>query len=443
MPNSTPKNEHTKLDELRSDEVQEILGHIPHWTIRWGIALLFVLILMVLGLSYLVKYPDYIQGNVVVKTTQPPVKLLSESSGKLKGLRFSESDVVNTGDVLLEIENPTPRASIDWLKTYLDNLEQTLESENQLFSETELPDSMVLGEAQDIFNKLNTNVLNLNRLRTNAFYKKDLASLKKQIEYYGRLVSISARTIKLGEREFKNAQNEFDKQQHLLNKGIISKTEFHQHEKVYIQNKHQLESYKQAYVQNNISRTTYQNQLNEKQFQQAEEERKLLEAIKTDSRSIKNSINTWKKTNLIVSPISGKLSYLLPVHENLYLGSGTEVVAISPAENSFFGVMTVPTRGIGKVKEGQKVYVKLDNYPHQQFGQLVGVVSSLSAIPTVDKKTGASISRIDIAFENAQITSYHKTLDLQPENIGSAQIVTEDRRIIERIFLFLKETSSR
>lgn len=32
--------------ELRSEEVQDILTKVPHWMIRWGTVLIFVIILM-------------------------------------------------------------------------------------------------------------------------------------------------------------------------------------------------------------------------------------------------------------------------------------------------------------------------------------------------------------------------------------------------------------
>ena len=44
--------------ELRSEEVQEILAKVPHWMLRWGNVLFLSLILMLLFLSWLIKYPD-------------------------------------------------------------------------------------------------------------------------------------------------------------------------------------------------------------------------------------------------------------------------------------------------------------------------------------------------------------------------------------------------
>lgn len=54
--------------ELRSEEVQEILSAVPSWLIRYGISLIFVLVLMLIFLSWLIRYPDMTgSANIVTE----------------------------------------------------------------------------------------------------------------------------------------------------------------------------------------------------------------------------------------------------------------------------------------------------------------------------------------------------------------------------------------
>ena len=46
--------------ELRSESVQDILSTPPHWMIRWGNTVIFVIIAMILLMSYFIKYPEFI-----------------------------------------------------------------------------------------------------------------------------------------------------------------------------------------------------------------------------------------------------------------------------------------------------------------------------------------------------------------------------------------------
>ena len=52
--------------DVRSEEVQEILGMIPHWIVRWGIALFFVIIFIFIAGSFFIKYPEIINAPVVL-----------------------------------------------------------------------------------------------------------------------------------------------------------------------------------------------------------------------------------------------------------------------------------------------------------------------------------------------------------------------------------------
>ena len=66
---------------LKSEEVQEILGTPPSSIVRWGVTVIFSVITMLLALSYIVKYPDIVKGNVIITTKNPPVKISSYTSG--------------------------------------------------------------------------------------------------------------------------------------------------------------------------------------------------------------------------------------------------------------------------------------------------------------------------------------------------------------------------
>ena len=44
--------------ELRSEEVQEVMGEIPSWIIRWGITLLTAVVLTLVIGSCFFRYPD-------------------------------------------------------------------------------------------------------------------------------------------------------------------------------------------------------------------------------------------------------------------------------------------------------------------------------------------------------------------------------------------------
>lgn len=56
-----------KQIEIRSNDVQEILGIIPHWIIRFGISLIFSVIILLLIGSWFFKYPEVISLPINIK----------------------------------------------------------------------------------------------------------------------------------------------------------------------------------------------------------------------------------------------------------------------------------------------------------------------------------------------------------------------------------------
>lgn len=57
------------------------------------------------------------------------------------------------------------------------------------------------------------------------------------------------------------------------------------------------------------------------------------------------------------------------------------------------GLALFPAQGIGQVCEGQKVMVRVDNYPYHKFGHLTGLVKCVADVPDAD-----GFYQVDIVF---------------------------------------------
>ncbi|MNY58537.1 hypothetical protein D3C86_1948840 [compost metagenome] len=82
---------------------------------------------------------------------------------------------------------------------------------------------------------------------------------------------------------------------------------------------------------------------------------------------------------------------------------------------------------------GQRVNIRLANFPDREFGVLKGEIKNISLVP--DKEGNLLI---DVALPNGLKTSYNKQIAFQQEMKGNAEIVTEDLRLIERILYQFK-----
>ena len=93
--------------ELRSEEVNDILGRVPGWITRNGIiVLLLVVALIILG-SWVFRFPDVKKAAITVTSIQPPADIKARADGKIEELFVEDNAMVEEGTVLAMIENPS------------------------------------------------------------------------------------------------------------------------------------------------------------------------------------------------------------------------------------------------------------------------------------------------------------------------------------------------
>jgi len=103
---------------------------------------------------------------------------------------------------------------------------------------------------------------------------------------------------------------------------------------------------------------------------------------------------------------------------------------IVPDDNrNFMANIKAPIQNSGKIKKGQSVQINLYNYPEAEYGKLEGTVASMSAIPNED---GFYLVRVNLA--PSLITSYNIEIPFINEMTGTAEIITQDLRLLERFF---------
>jgi hypothetical protein len=142
-----------------------------------------------------------------------------------------------------------------------------------------------------------------------------------------------------------------------------------------------------------------------------------------DTLVIENDHKTHKITPLF-SKVSGR-TYLLKGVENK---PKAWMLLVVPKVINFEVQLRLPIYGAGKVKKGQKVLVKLDAYPHDEFGFLEGIITEMVPV-AID-----NYYRANVKLTNGLITNEGKILPIQPLLQGSAEIMLDDKRLSSRIF---------
>jgi len=108
--------------ELRSESVQDILTRPPHWMIRWGNTIIFIILLMILLMSYFIKYPEFVPAPIIVTSQNPPEKLLSRTNSKIEKIFIKDHQEVKKGDVLMILQSTANYNDVLKLKKIVDSI---------------------------------------------------------------------------------------------------------------------------------------------------------------------------------------------------------------------------------------------------------------------------------------------------------------------------------
>jgi HlyD family secretion protein len=174
------------------------------------------------------------------------------------------------------------------------------------------------------------------------------------------------------------------------------------------------------------------------EYQYIEKKNSLETQLKTYATQLSAEIQSWEITYAFIASIAGKITFTNYWVENQNVTSGEEIFNIIPVnKGTLIGKASLPTTRSGKVKIGQTVNVRFDNFPENEFGIVRGKVQNISLVPSRKQEENRYV--VDIAFPDGLRTTYNKELPYLPEMQAQADIITDDLSLLERFFLPIKK----
>ena len=416
----------------RSEEVQDIIERMPTRWCAWVALIVSILMSMLIGLSFLISYPDTVDGEVSITGANAPLRLVSRSNGRLHLLK-EPNQTISQNATIAYIESGASYNDVQLLKAYLERSPKTL------------PSNLKLGELGGSYNSYLIAVEHWERLMKSDRYKTMRKSIEAQIESNKDVVQQLSNSLGFKEKVLYNLQKAMERDSILASKKVISKSELEQ-----TQNSLLTQGEAEASLRN--SQLMKQAEIKTSQIEIARshiEEDEQLEAAYIDMMAKRNLLQTelrlWEEKYVIKAPTNGKLDYLGFWRENLMVKEGVELFTILPQHGEIMGEAYIPAIGAGKVKVGQLVNVKLNDYPYDEFGLLCGKVVSISPLMNKVQMNNAVVETylVRSAFPQGATTNFDHKLSLNFESKGTAEIVTKPKRLIERLFDNLKAKSTK
>lgn len=422
--------------QLRSEEVQEILTRMPHWMIRWGNLLVLTAIVITLLMSYIIKYPDVITTNIVLTTGNPPEKLLARSTGRIQKIFVKNYENVSQGTPLAVIENTADYKAVFQLKSLTDNLK--VDDVNfvfpfEKFKGTQLGD---IGGTLSVFEK-DYLAYRLNK-DLHPYQVEGYAQGYEHLQLQDRM-KLLIEQKELAEKELELKKKELTRYEQLYKKGVIAGQEWDTKNLEYLQYEKNIRNLTSSISQTKSSLNELNKNEKNTEINDTKDQVNFYRNTIQSYNQLKKAIADWELDYVLRTTISGKLSFLGIWKENQVVSTGDNVFTVVPSDTSFYlGRIKAEAVNSGKIEIGQKVNIRLANYPDREFGILEGNVSEISLIPDKD-----GYILIDVKLPGKLITSYGKHIAFRQEMTGTADIVTENLNLLQRILYQFRDVFSR
>ncbi len=420
-----------KNKDYRNEEIQEILGTPPGWILRFGTLIFLIVIVLLIWLSYWIQYPDVVENEIIVSFNDPPTKLISPKSGYINELHTKHNQRVRKGQLLISYNSEADYLDVLSLYEKLQRIKLTNQSSIISFSLTE---NYSIGELQKYLFQFLDKQKQYN-LRTNEGVeianktekKRQIISLENGIQYSLNLKENLSTQIENIQIQMKNeeAMVKMDK----LSQSELNKTKD-----------------KLTVLATNLNAT--EAEIKDKQFKISNLKSDLIN-LKAGSEKgrevallemnaafvqLKSNASQWISLHLINSPSNGTVQVT-----NKFLKSGQYVnkdepllMVIPPQSNKMKGIMNIPFTESGNIRKNQTVLVKLNSYPSSKYGIIQGKVATSSSIALEENKK--LVSPVTVYFRNGLVTSTGFKVSTKKELSGTARIITQNKRFIQRLF---------
>jgi multidrug resistance efflux pump len=412
-----------KPDIVYSVPISEIMGRPPRKILRWGTGIMFSVFMLFVVLAWIIKYPDTIPAQIEITTVNPPVTLVTRVSGRIIYLYVKEKEVVKAGKLIAVMETAALITDVELLKHTIDSITHP----EDLIS-VQLPEISQLGELHVYYATFLKDLSDLNSYTINDFYGSKIKSLNDEI------VGIQEYIKRLDVKEILSFENrnleakKYKRDSSLYVNKVIPESELEKSHQSLIRINIELQQVRLDHSAKSIELAEKRQLLQDYRINRVEEREKYVSTLQESYMNLKAQISIWETNYLLISPIEGMVTFTKFWSVNQSVLKDEPVINIVPIDaGHYLGRINLKMQRSGKVKINQLVNIKLSGYPYLEYGMVRGIVRSKSLVPSGDAYI------IEIELPQGLTTLYGRKLDFTQKMIGTAEIISDDLRLLQKI----------
>jgi HlyD family secretion protein len=297
------------VEELRSEEFQEILGSVPPWILRWGITILAIFVAILLIGSAIIKYPDIVPAKITLTGSIPPAAIAARASGKLKELYVQDNQNVKAGEYLAVIDNPANTKDIQELKAYLENPDIATTATLPLTFRGGGRGERALGAIQSLYSTFYTTLSDYQKYKKTHYYPQKIAMIEERIKQNEEQYEILLRQQKIANEQFALTQKQYQKDSLMLIKGGISGKELDNSKSTYLQVLSSQEGMTASLKSMEMQIASLKETLFDMSYQNSEKLTDFQSQLRSQISQLKTEIQSGEMNYVLTAPIDGKITF--------------------------------------------------------------------------------------------------------------------------------------
>lgn len=419
----------------RTEEVQHIVDRMPQTFGLYTTVLTFFIVAAMLIIGLMVDYHDTIPGSVIINAASKPVKLMANSAGRITLLKRNGQQL-RQGDYISYVQNSARVEDVYQLNQLMKSIKQGDELNPKAMKAKFGGIRYSLGELNPFYFDVTNTLNHLIHFQYDGQYAKQEQILSSLLSESKKKLAAMLQQKGYEKRNMGYFKKFILRDSALLKEKVITEDEFDKSNLNYLRALQANESsgYSVANVAQEILNT--QSQLQRLRIEKEEKYTQLVFDLTSMISRFKDNVKAWEEKYVIKAPMSGTLQYLKFWSSDQFVQAGEQAFSVLSATHQIYGQVTLPIAGAGKVKPGQEVILKLDNYPYLEYGTLKGTVQSISLSTRTEHNQQSAIEcyLVNITFPTPLKTSYGNFITEAHEIKGSAEIITKKRNLLQRIF---------
>ncbi|WPU95222.1 hypothetical protein SNE25_06755 [Mucilaginibacter sabulilitoris] len=419
--------------EQRSEAAQDIISSKPDFFEKYALLCILGTLLILVGSTWFIRYPDFIEARATLTANSAPKELVPKTSGRLVRLFVRNNQQLQKDDI------------IGWIESTADHKE-VMELSNEInssiaFINHDQPEKVFdifqkyynnLGEIQIAYQQFINAWQQFNDYTVNGFYFMKRSLLENDITSIDKTQVIIEGQKKLTEQDIKLAEETYKMNKTLLDQNVLTKEEFRSQTSKYVNKQLAIPQLKTSLLTNQTQKRDKLRELGQLNHDIAQQKVIFEQAL----QSLKSKVDDWITKYIIKAPISGKVSFTIPLQENQYLQFEKTIGYINPADTHYYAEAYLSQYNFGKIDTGLTVQLRFDAYPYQELGFVEGKINYISNVPS-DSGFLATIK-----FNKGLVTNNNRNIAYKSGLKAQAIVITKDMRLLQRLYYNMVKSAS-